>query len=464
MNDQDPKSAGPLDEPAPGDTPSPPADPEPSPPVSDPEPAPVPVGSGGAPAPVAAASWTPVARLDVPPAAQDKPPSTAAPPWLPFVAPALIVLLAVAGFGWWLFAYSPTSAATQNRIAEIGSQLDSLRQELGSNAKSVQEEITRLQKTDQTVQSLQEAHGISIEKLALLASQDSEDLIFAEINYLLGIAQQRLSFERDVPTAIRAMEAADQRLSNLIRPDLEKVRAVLSADLNDLRAVPVADLTGPALYLADVSSRIESLPFQGGFLRPPAEDAAQGGEQPPEPRSTVSSLDEFVLRVWSDLKGLVSIKPLGAEDARIFDPNFEKLIEQQLALEIGNARLELSRRDGAAFKATLGVLAGLLGRYYDREDRSVAGILEELAKMQSLELSPPIPDVAKSIKAVREYVLDRRKLGQPAAPPAQDTGAAPDETGAGSPSVPPDTPAPSPPPAPSGEPAPPPAEPPDPAP
>ncbi len=349
-----------------------------------------------------------------------------APRWLLAISLALILLLGAAlGFVWW---YSAPKAETQNRIAELGSHLDSLGKELGSNARSVSEQITRLQGTDETVQRLQEAHGISIEKLALLASQDTEDLIFAEINYLLGIAQQRLSFERDVPTAIHAMEAADQRLSNLIRPDLERVRAVFAGDINDLRAVPVVDLTGPALFLADVYKRIESLPFQGGFIRPPAEDKGQGGDAEQEPRPPVKSLDEMALRVWSDLRGLVSIKALGAEDARIFEPGFRQLIERQLALEISNARLELSRRDGAAFKATVGLLASLMGRYYDGEDPAVSSIRTRLGEMQSLELSPPIPDVANSIKALREYVLDRRKLGQGEAP--SGARAAPDAAGA----------------------------------
>ena len=162
-------------------------------------------------------------------------------------------------------------------------QLDGLRQEMDAHAKTDAEQLARLKGAVEDQQRLQEAHGKSIEKLALLASQAVEDLIFAEVAYLLGIAQQRLSFERDVPTAIRAMEAADQRLLNLIRPDLETVRAVLMADINDLRAVPVVDTTGPALYLADVLKRIDSLPFQGGLSRASDEDAGKrrGGAAPP---------------------------------------------------------------------------------------------------------------------------------------------------------------------------------------
>lgn len=370
------------------------------------------------------------------------------PRWLAWVLPAVFVLALVAAFAWRLLVLSQTSAESQNRIAEIGSQLDSLRQETEGHAKTEAEQLARLQGKVEEQQRLQEAHGISIEKLALLASQDSEDLIFAEVAYLLGIAQQRLSFERDIPTAIRAMEAADQRLLNLIRPDLETVRAVLMEDLNDLRAVPVVDTTGPALYLADVLKRIDSLPFQGGLTRASDENAGKPAEAVKTPRPSVQSFDEAAERMWNDLLGLVSIKKLGAEEARIFDPNFRKLIEQQLELEISNARLELSRRNGAAFKATLGALAGLFGRYYDGTDPAVASIQKRLAEMQALELSPAIPDISKSIKGLREYVVARRKLGTPEAP-AQDDGAegpgatrpAPDEDGSSdAPNADPETP------------------------
>lgn len=204
---------------------------------------------------------------------------SAGPRWLWWVSPALLVLALVAGFGWWLLGYSPTSAGTQNRIAELGSQLDGLRQETDGHAKTDAEQLARLQGAVEDQQRLQGTHGISIEKLALLASQDSEDLIFAEVGYLLGIAQQRLSFERDVPTAIRAMEAADQRLLNLIRPDLETVRAVLMADINDLRAVPVIDTTGAALYLADVLKRIDALPFQGAYRAHPTRTRASASRR-----------------------------------------------------------------------------------------------------------------------------------------------------------------------------------------
>jgi uroporphyrin-III C-methyltransferase len=374
--------------------------------------------------------------------------SSAGPRWRAWVLPALFVLALVTAFAWRLLVLSQTSAGTQNRIAEIGSQLDGLRQETDAHTKTDTEQFAGLKGAVEDQKRLQEAHGKSIEKLALLASQDSEDLIFAEVAYLLGIAQQRLSFERDVPTAIRAMEAADQRLLNLIRPDLETLRAVLMADINDLRAVPVVDTTGPALYLADVLKRIDSLPFQGGLSRASEKDGGKRTEAEQTPRPSVKSFDQAVERVWNDLIGLVSIKPLGAEDARIFDPDFRELIERQIELEISNARLELSRRDGAAFKATVGVLAGLFERYYDGADPAVASIKKRLAEMQALELSPPIPDVARSIKGLREYVLARRKLGTPEAPAQDDSTATPDATGAepdqGDPAVEPGTAGPAP--------------------
>ncbi len=427
MNDEYLTSA--KDEPA--ELPPPPRSAEAVVPPRDRGEPPAPASTGASPEPSRAVTAAPAEAARTP---------SAGPRWLAWVSPVLFVLALLVAFGWWLLGYSPTSAGTQNRIAEIGTLLDGLRQDLEAHAKTKAEQLARLQGTVEEQKRLQEAHGLSIEKLALSATQDSEDLIFAEVAYLLGIAQQRLSFERDVPTAIRAMEAADQRLLNLIRPDLETVRAVLMADLNDLRAVPVIDITGPALYLADVLKRIDTLPFQGGLTRASDEDAGQRAEAVRTPRPPVKSFDEAADRVWNDLIGLVSIKTLGTEDARIFDPNFRKLIEQQLHLEITNARLELSHRNGAAFQATLGVLAGLFERYYDVADPTLTSIQKRLADMRALELSPPIPDVARSIKGLREYVLARRKLAIPTietpgatieTPGARDDSAAtPDASGA----------------------------------
>ncbi|MGH8590425.1 MAG: uroporphyrinogen-III C-methyltransferase [Gammaproteobacteria bacterium] len=437
MNDEYLKSAKPEGEPAELPTQPPSADANVPPPADDSVPpsadASVPPPDRGeppGPAPVSTvASPEPLPGVTAGPAEATLT-SSVGPRWRAWAWPALFALALVTALAWRLLVLSQTSAGTQNRVAEIGSQLDGLRKETDAHAKTDTEQFARLQGAVEDQKRLQEAHGKSIEKLALLASQDSEDMIFAEVAYLLGIAQQRLSFERDVPTAIRAMEAADQRLLNLIRPDLETVRAVLMADLNDLRAVPVVDTTGPALYLADVLKRIDSLPFQGGLLRASDEDAGKRAEAVQTPRPPVQSFDETIERMWNDLIGLVSIKTLGAEDARIFDPNFRKLTEQQIHLEITNARLELSRRDAAAFKATLGVLAGLFERYYDGTDPAVASIQKRLKEMQALELSPPIPDVARSIKGLREYVLARRKLGTPEAPPQGDSAATPDAAGA----------------------------------
>ena len=73
---------------------------------------------------------------------------------------------------------------------------------------------------------------------------------------------------------------------------------------------------------------------------------------------------------------------------------------------------------------------GLFERYYDGADSAVVSIKKRLAEMQALELSPPIPDVARSIKGLREYVLARRSRQPPEAPAQDDNAATPDATGA----------------------------------
>ena len=84
--------------------------------------------------------------------------------------------------------------------------------------------------------------GSAIEELSARTEAPQRGWARSEALYLLELAQRRLELERDVRTAIVAMEHADARLSTLRDPALGEVRRLIAAELGALRAVPVPDL------------------------------------------------------------------------------------------------------------------------------------------------------------------------------------------------------------------------------
>ncbi|MGH8455017.1 MAG: uroporphyrinogen-III C-methyltransferase, partial [Nevskiales bacterium] len=71
--------------------------------------------------------------------------------------------------------------------------------------------------------------------------------ILYEVEYLLLNANDRLQLEGDVAGALRALEAANQRLGVAADPQLLSVRARIAQELAALRAVPQPDVESIAL-------------------------------------------------------------------------------------------------------------------------------------------------------------------------------------------------------------------------
>ncbi len=228
---------------------------------------------------------------------------------------------------------------------------------------------------------------------------NNEDWALAEIEYLLIIAMHRLLLEHDVVTALAAMDAAELRLRDLGNPRLIPVRAQLTADINRLRAVNTIDITGMALYMADLIERLESFPLKAGI------EVAGGGER----NSAGAAENDAGWRglwksFWGELKSVVVITRHDGPVETLLLPHQEYFLYQNLRIELESARLSILRRDTENLKTSLGMLTDWLNRYFDTQDTGVANVLETLDHMASVELDPELPDISSSIESLRAYL------------------------------------------------------------
>ena len=129
----------------------------------------------------------------------------------------------LAGYQAMLESMKNRSAAMEGGIADISQQQDKLK-----------DSITALYKNQ---------------------SRGNQDWVLAQVEYLVVIAAYSLTLERDVNTALAALQAADDRLRELGDLRLINIRKQLTADMNALRSVKPVDVTGLSLFLADVEQR-----------------------------------------------------------------------------------------------------------------------------------------------------------------------------------------------------------------
>ena len=150
-----------------------------------------------------------------------------------------------------------------------------LRAELKSQhapAAGARELDRRLDALDDVPKQVQELAS-SVEELRGRAEGPERAWSRAEAMFLLELAQRRLALDRDVETAIVALESADARLASLRDQAVAPVRQQIARELQALRAVRQPDTTGILARLASAEEQAARPADQGHRSRPSARTA-----------------------------------------------------------------------------------------------------------------------------------------------------------------------------------------------
>lgn len=342
--------------------------------------------------------------------------------WLPFII-ATVALIAVGGV---YFKLRGDFAANAHRSEQAVAQLSD---QVADAGRGVAEASGWRQPLEQLQQDIDGRLGGIANKQSALEQQVAEALatqaaaqpgsdrhwLLREVEYLLTAAELRLQLERDVVTAIAALEAADRRLGDNNDPTLIPLREQIIGSLNALRAIRPPDVPGLALALADIITRVEDLPLKGLEMIHAAEIPGESTASPTGAPSAQEPHWRAALRaMWRDLVALVDVKSMSVPDHVIFDPGKRYLLQQSVRLELAAARLELLRHDTQNFRASLARISDLLGRYYDTQAPEVSAVMETLTPMRSVELAPSLPTLSEPLALLRAQLdASHRAAGPP---------------------------------------------------
>ncbi len=220
--------------------------------------------------------------------------------------------------------------------------------------------------------------------------------MIAETEYLLRIANHRLSLARDTDTARVALQLADQRLRDTKDPGWAGVREQIARDVAKLSAFEAPDSAGLASRLTALIEQIPQLAVSSaavGAKRTPAEPAT--------PSSRERSWDTLLDDLWSGFKDTVRIRQHDAPVQTMLAPEHEFFLYENLKLHLEAARLGLARGDQALFGDNLQVANDLLGRYFEPNDAKTAALRRAIDEMQAIEIRPELPDISLSLRALQ---------------------------------------------------------------
>lgn len=301
----------------------------------------------------------------------------------------------IAGYSGWQ-QFSQKQAALEARIESEEQLVAGLQSASESDIQTLQQQLATLRESLATVQQ----HDTRVDEgLAdlnrRLEERRGNDWLVAEARHLINIASYQAQLNRDAGTALTALETADQRLRDADDPALLKARQALSSDIAALRAVATIDTPGIALLLGQLEQQVAGLPLASQEEAPAAAPAATAAATEP------SGLERFFLKVWSDIRGLVTIRHnSGPKGSAITTPDQRIYLQQNLRLKLEVARLALLQRDTQTFRATIATIRQWLEGYYDTRAPATAAMLASLAPFATLELQPPLPDISNALHAL----------------------------------------------------------------
>lgn len=339
----------------------------------------------------------------------------------------LVLLLLLAG-QWW---------NTKNELGGLREELarrlrsaDTLNSETRLIAKTGSENLKEIQAKVNVLESKQvEGQGqqLALEQLYQNLSRTRDEWALAEIEQVLSTASQQLQLAGNVAGALIALQNADTRLSSSDQPQFIQIRRAIAGDIEKLKSLPDLDLAGIALHLDSAIAQIDAMPLLADEKPPVLErrpmraakaaKAAQitnvanaGSTKSATINNESGWLPTFKnmwhkvsTEMWGDVQQLIRIRDVTVPDALLLSPSQAYYARENLKLRLLNARLALLSRNESAFRSDLGAAQDAIAKYFDTQAKRTQTVQGLLKQMQGSSLIIEMPNLSRSLAAVRNY-------------------------------------------------------------
>jgi uroporphyrin-3 C-methyltransferase len=315
-----------------------------------------------------------------------------------------VLALAIAGYSLVRLDAIRDKLDTANAaVAASNADRELLRAELKSQAsreRQAHRDLNRrLDTLNDAPQQLQELAS-SVEELRGRAEGPERAWSRAEALFLLELAQRRLTLDRDVETAIVALESADLRLASLKDPSFAAVRQEIAKELQALRAVQMPDTTGILSKLIGAEERASDAPVKGILAT-----ERNAFDRSKLPEGMFARAGAILSQTFSNL---IVVRKVDDTSGSVITAEEALLRRQHLQLLFFAARTAVIRHDEQAYRTALAGARRSLGDFFDLSSPEAQSLLNEVQALEPIDIDPALPTVTNSINALRRMVPSRR--------------------------------------------------------
>ncbi|HEU6456365.1 MAG TPA: uroporphyrinogen-III C-methyltransferase [Roseateles sp.] len=334
----------------------------------------------------------------------------------PLKQPALVlalVAIALATTTW--VANSSRIAGLQEELAKRLSEGDGAIRDSRSDSRQAKEEAQALAARVTLLEAkLNEAQGqqAALESMYQDLARGRDDRLLAEIEQSVGIASQQLQLAGNVEAALIALQSADTRLAQNGNAQFATVRRLIARDIEKLKSLPQADVSGMATRLETVVAVVDTLPL--AYAQRPQHNAAKADDKQTAktapPAITEGAYWSGLLDgAWNEIKQMVRVERMDKDAPALLAPSQSLFLRENLRLRLVNARLSLLQRDGDSFRDDLKLSVKWLEQYFDLRAPAVKTARDTLQRMSSTNLNLALPALDETLAALRSLRQSREK-------------------------------------------------------
>lgn len=325
----------------------------------------------------------------------------------------LIALVALLLLGWQWVETRARISRLQEEVARRLAEADSIAKEsrglAKQSAESVEAAYAKLGALESKLDDAQSQQA-SLEGMYQEVTRTRDERLLAEVEHAINIALQQLQLAGNIPGALIALQSADAQLARMDRPQFLALRKALAHDIDRLKAVPIADVTGLSLKLENLVSMVDGLPLA-------FENAATPAPEPEKPGPTGLLGD-----IWKEFRSLMRIERLDRPDPVLLAPEQAFFLRENLKLRLLNARLALLQRDAGTFRDDLRAAQGWIERYYDGRAKTVQNAQATLRQLSGSEITLEVPVLNETVAALGSTRVSPEAANSVPAAPARKPG------------------------------------------
>ena len=326
--------------------------------------------------------------------------------------PALLLALLALGLlaGTWFVAGNRISGL-ETELAKRLSEGDGAIRDSRSESRQAKEEAQALAARVTLLEAkLNEAQGqqAALESMYQELARGRDERLLAEIEQSVAIAAQQLQLAGNVESALIALQSADARLAQNGNAQFAGVRRLILRDIERLKALPQADISGMANKLEGVVAVVDTLPLAYA-QRPPRSAAKEPAKTAPPPMTDSAYWSGLLDGAWDEVKQMVRIERMDQDAPALLAPSQSLFLRENLRLRLINARLSLLQRDSASFRDDLKLSVKWLEQYFDMRAPAVKSARDTLQKMSTSNLSLALPSLDETLGALRAIRSAREK-------------------------------------------------------